>query len=182
MDLVRSVAELERAPDLHLARLLILLGAFAGRDGTNHVRGLTKLAKLDFLLRYPTMLERALIEKRQPASGLRLEVHERASVESRMVRYRFGPWDPRYRQFLNTLVARGLAHVATEGNTISIGLTKPGLALSQSLAESEVFATLARRARLIRAHFDITATNLVRFIYQTFPEVLSLRMNEKITP
>lgn len=51
MDLIRALAELEQNPELHLARLLVLLGEFGGADGTGRVEGLTKLAKLDFLLR-----------------------------------------------------------------------------------------------------------------------------------
>ena len=56
MDLMRTCVELERNDDLHTARLLILLDVFAGQDGTQTVDGLTKLAKLDFLLRYPANL------------------------------------------------------------------------------------------------------------------------------
>ena len=63
MDFVETVANLDQSPELHAARLLVLLDAFAesGQDGA--IEGLTKLAKLDFLLRYPVMLERALKAK-----------------------------------------------------------------------------------------------------------------------
>ena len=124
MDLVRSLAELEQAPELHEARLLLLLGYFAGNDGTGRIQGLTKLAKLDFLLRYPVMLERALEAKRLSAASVEIEPHERTSVESRMVRYRFGPWDHRYRMLLNILIAKDLVTVSIEGRTISIGLDR----------------------------------------------------------
>jgi hypothetical protein len=42
---------------LHLAPLLLLLDSFADDSRNPSVDGLTKLAKLDFLLRYPVMLE-----------------------------------------------------------------------------------------------------------------------------
>lgn len=60
MNLFLILADLEENDNLHLARLLVLLKAFSGRDGTKTIDGLTKLAKLDFFLRYPTYLERAL--------------------------------------------------------------------------------------------------------------------------
>ena len=60
MTLFEILADLEDNDDLHLARLLILLGTFVGQNQTGSVEGLTKLAKLDFLLRYPVYLERAL--------------------------------------------------------------------------------------------------------------------------
>jgi hypothetical protein len=106
VDVIEIIAKLDGAPELHTARLLLLLNAFAGEDGSGAVMGLTKLAKLDFLLRYPVMLERVLIARGRSVRDMRLEDHERQSVESKMVRYRFGPWDHRYREFLNILVAK----------------------------------------------------------------------------
>ena len=60
MTLLETSARLEENADLHIARLLILIGTFSGMKGNKTVNGLTKLAKLDFLLRYPIYLERAL--------------------------------------------------------------------------------------------------------------------------
>jgi hypothetical protein len=53
------------------------------------------------------MLERALKAKGRSTREVQVEDHERQSVESEMVRYRFGPWDHRYRLFLNILIAEG---------------------------------------------------------------------------
>lgn len=106
MDLVQTIADLDESPELHVARLLVLIDAFSEGDQIGAIEGLTKLAKLDFLLRYPVMLERALDAKKQSIRNVQLEDYERYSVESQMVRYRFGPWDHRYREFLNILVAK----------------------------------------------------------------------------
>jgi hypothetical protein len=58
--LVQAVADSENRDDLHLSRLLVLLGSADARKTTpatkaKAVEGITKLAKLDFLLRYPTL-------------------------------------------------------------------------------------------------------------------------------
>ena len=180
MDIVEAVANLDAAPELHLARLLILLNAFAGQERGDAVEGLTKLAKLDFLLRYPAMLERALAARGQSARQVLLEDHERQSVESAMVRYRFGPWDHRYRELLNILIAKGLAAIAVEGRKTVVSLTPGGRALATQLASDPQFEPYARRSALLKRHFDLTATNLMRFIYDTFPEVVTLRSNEAI--
>ena len=180
MDVVEAVANLDSAPELHAARLLLLLNAFAGEDGTGAVEGLTKLAKLDFLLRYPVMLDRALQAKGRSVREVQLEDHERQSVESEMVRYRFGPWDHRYREFLNILIAKGLAAVSVEGRTVVITLTAQGRTVAQRFAANPLFEPYARRSALLKRHFDLTATNLMRFIYDTFPEVVTLRSNEAI--
>ena len=55
--LVKAVAETENLDDFHLGRLLVLLGSADLRKNTpltkaKAVEGITKLAKLDFLLRY----------------------------------------------------------------------------------------------------------------------------------
>lgn len=180
MDLVETIAELDGEPNLHAARLLVLISAFAGPDQADAVEGLTKLAKLDFLLRYPVMLERALAAKDRSTRDVQLEDHERLSVESEMVRYRFGPWDHRYREFLNILVGKGLVAVSLEGRKVVITLTEIGRILASELIASSAFQDYARRSSLLKHHFDVQATTLMRFIYETFPEVVSLRSNERI--
>lgn len=180
MDIVEAVANLDVAPELHAARLLLLLNAFAGEEGEGAVEGITKLAKLDFLLRYPVMLDRALKAKGRTVRDVQLEDHEQQSVESEMVRYRFGPWDHRYREFLNVLIAKGLATMSVQGRTVVISLTATGRALADQFAQDQVFEPYVRRSSLLKRHFDMSATNLMRFIYDTFPEVVSLRSNEAI--
>ena len=56
---IRKILELNENYDLHLARLLILIKSLAGEKYLE-IKGITKLVKLDFLLRYPTVLEYAL--------------------------------------------------------------------------------------------------------------------------
>lgn len=180
MDLVETIAELDNQPDLHTARILILLSAFSENEQSASVEGLTKLAKLDFLLRYPVMLERALTARRHSTRDLHIEDHERLSVESQMVRYRFGPWDHRYREFLNILIGKNLITVSIEGRTVVISLTESGRTLASELKLNTNFQDYARRAVLLKRHFDLQATALMKFIYETFPEVVSLRPNERI--
>lgn len=60
IDYVELLANLDENPVLHEARLLLLLLAFAGDDNSGSIDGIAKLAKLDFLLRYPTLLKKAL--------------------------------------------------------------------------------------------------------------------------
>jgi len=180
MNLLNTLSILENSDPLHLGRLLVLLGAFAKREESGTIEGLTKLAKLDFLLRYPVYLEKALLKKNASLKGLNIIEHERKSVESAMVRYRYGPWDFRYRRLINVLVAKGLAYVVIRGKTIQIGLTKEGIDSAEALANQEEFQDIAQRASLLKRYFDIKGTTLMKFIYETFPEIGTLRLGEEI--
>ncbi len=179
LDVVEIVTSLDRDEDVHLARILVLLKAFA-RPDSPAIEGITKLAKLDFLLRYPSCLEKALLARGVSAKNIPVDDFDRLTIEARMVRYRYGPWDHRYRRFLNILVARRLVTVRTDGRTIQIDLTGPGIAVAEKLAEAPGFAKVFQRALLLRKHLDLKARALMEFIYDQFPELTSLEFNEGI--
>lgn len=180
MDIVRTLAKLDDIQELHESRLLILLYAFTDQNGDGTIEGLTKLAKLDFLLRYPVMLERALRAKNKSTKNVKLQGYETTNVESEMVRYRFGPWDYRYRNFLNLLVSKHLVKIITEGRKVVIILTKEGREIAEELIKNPEFEQYNQRSLLLKRHFDIKATNLMKFIYDTFPEIISLNSGKRI--
>lgn len=181
-DPLQVLISLEQDRPLHQARLLVLLRAFSGADNSKTVEGLTKLAKLDFLLRYPTYLERALVRRGGNSANVRVKSEERISVESKMIRYRYGPWDNRYRELLNELVGLDLVHVSVKGRTIHVGLTDRGLSHAEMLTSSPAYEDIQRRARLLKSKFNMSATALTRFVYDTFPEIADLRLREEIEP
>lgn len=170
---------LEADESLHLSRLIILLDAFGGREGNQAMEGITKLAKLDFLLRYPAFLERALVARKASDEAAKVEEFERGSVEARMVRFRYGPWDFRYRRFLNILVGRGFAEVQ-DGRPVRIKLTQRGRDAAKEFQKYEEYLPIRNRALLLKRHLDLSATNLMEFVYATFPEIVSMRMGETI--
>jgi hypothetical protein len=170
---------LEGDDSLHLGRLLILVDVFAGRRGDQTIDGITKLAKLDFLLRYPSYLERALVARKAPEAAAQVEDFERNSVEARMVRYKFGPWDYRYRRFLNVLVGKGLVEVK-DGRPVVIRLTPKGREAAANLLAQAEYKSVQHRAGLLKQHLNLNARGLMDFIYKTFPEVASLRLGETI--
>ena len=98
------------------ARLLLLIEAFSRRNKV--LEGRTKLAKLDFLLRYPSYCARA-VQIRRPELMDATKGPE-PDLESRMVRYRFGPWDPAYYALLGRLIGKGLVRPAPFAKGIAI--------------------------------------------------------------
>lgn len=181
LPLVRAVAQVERSDDWHLARLLILLRAASGKRKTKPVEGIMKLAKLDFLLRYPNCLERLLKVKDGDVEAAHIQPFERGNVEAKMVRFRYGPWDDRYRRWIGLLVARGLADTYTKGKTVNVGLTERGQNVAAQLAALEEYQDLAARSKLVvDAVGGMGATKLKEFVYQTFPELVDMRWGEEI--
>ncbi len=173
----------------HAARLVLLValcgkprsGGFAPLPG---IHGRMLLAKLDFFLRYPAYLKRAaaILGTRLSDEELGLapdsEVH---SVESRMVRYLYGPWDHIYYPSLAYLIGKRLVAVQVQHGTEIFYLTREGKEVSDRLRLEPEYAGLARRARAIHRLFsNYTGSRLKDFIYTNFPEVVNREMGAQI--
>ena len=104
--------------EFHAARLLPLLH-ICGTAG--RIDGLTKMAKLDFFVRYPDFFEaaRAVVEPAPQSTP----VNSAEAVESSMVRHHYGPWDKRYDQVLAHLEGRRLITVSKLKNSYQIALS-----------------------------------------------------------
>lgn len=180
--LIRETGRLEQSDALHMARLLVLLRAVGGKR-LKAVDGITKLVKLDFLLRYPGYLERALRSLGLDPDAAHVLPHERDTIESSMVRYRYGPWDARYRRWLALLEAKGLVSTTVVGRTVQISLTPPGIDAASQLAGAEAMRDIDHRSAVVaKAVGGFTGTKLRQFVYDTFPELTSLRLGEDIAP
>jgi len=179
-DLFNILSDLEKDEHIHLGRLLLLLDVFAGENHLGEIEGLTKLAKLDFLLRYPVYLERALVSSGKVMKKAAPQEYERKSVETKMIRFKYGPWDFRYRRFINTLIGMNLVYIRQERRTYFLGITEKGIEKANTLKSNESFGDLLERAKMIKSNFNISGTNLMRFIYRTFPEIGTLQYGKEI--
>jgi hypothetical protein len=180
LKIVHLAAEIESSDDFHLSRILLLLKACSKRSN-KPVDGIMKLAKLDFLLRYPNCLVRVLKELGSDSLAESIGEDERNTIEARMIRFRFGPWDERYRKWIGLLVARRLAQTYLDGRTVKVVLTNTGTRLAEELGEMEEFKDIAVRSKIVsKAVGDYTATNLKDFIYKVFPEITTMKWGEEI--
>lgn len=168
--------------EIHMARLLVLLKLFGGRWGKKPINGLTKLVKLDFLLRYPNYLDKSLKAIDIKTNKIKIKDYEKRTVESKMVRFRYGPWDPRYRHFINLLVSKELVDVNIKGRTIYVNLTDNGVVKANKLIDNPSFKEITLRAEILQQNFDRSGTYLKNFIYKTFPEITTLGLGEAIEP
>jgi len=170
-------SELYQPSEESEARLLILISAFSGPDRC--LEGRTKLAKLDFLLRYPSFLRKAL-EKRGAPQRVLESIDPVNDIDNRMVRYRYGPWDPAYFALLGRLIGKGLVVPAPYQRGIGYRVTPLGEQAGKTLAATLEWQEVAARARLLRGRFDLSGTSLMRFIYETFPEVAGASWGDQL--
>jgi hypothetical protein len=160
----------ESLREFHAARLLLLL-RFAG-ENQRQVDSLTKLAKLDFFVRYPQFLKTITKAPNTPL----------LAVESPMIRFHYGPWDKRYYDLLAYLKSRGLVNVERKGRGLSITLTQEGTDVTARLSRRSSFADLIAVMKEVKRQFGHwSGTRLKNFIYDKFQdEVAQLRRGEKI--
>ena len=187
LKILQLATAVENSDEFNEARLLLLLKAAAGKEETaKPLDGIMKLAKMDFLLRYPNMLVRALnvigeSKKSALADAAAIPEEDRDTIEARMIRFRFGPWDPRYRRWLSILVAKQLANVYREGRTVKIQLSQKGMALAGQLAEVEAFKPLAERARVVNSAVgNMPSTKITAFVYKIAPEIVNMKWGNAI--
>lgn len=179
--LLKAAATTENSDDFHLSRILLLLKAFQGRRKRHSVKGIMKLAKLDFLLRYPNCLTRALVAIGQSEDLAQIGEHESSNIEAKMIRFRYGPWDGRYRRWIGLLAAKGLVETYLEKTTIHVVITDKGLAVADIFSQEDEFKLIERRSQLIYKHFDgMSATVIKDFIYEVFPEIKTIKWGEEI--
>ena len=164
------------------ARLLLLIDGFS-RDskGPRSLEGRVKLAKLDFYLRYPKHLAETLRARGVSEKTRESLVQQDNPLESRMVRYRYGPWDPSHFAVLGSLIGRGLVEVVPSAATRALGYrtTARGAEFANRLREDGAFEEVTDRVSLLRTHLDLTGEGLKKIVYQ-LPDVSDAAWHEEI--
>jgi hypothetical protein len=158
--------------EFHAARLLLLL-KLCGTKG--RIDGLTKMAKLDFFVRYPRFFAEACEELGQIPESTPLP------VESAMVRYRYGPWDRRYYHVLSFLEGARLIAVSRIGKTFRLELTDQGTTAAAQLEKSASFSDLASQMRQVKKVLGAkSGSTLKKIIYKTFSNEVTNREHGEV--
>jgi hypothetical protein len=157
----------EDITEFHAARLLLLL---AHCGSSNTVSGLTKLAKLDFFVRYPKFFERIATHLNQQTTA------PLQANESEMVRHHYGPWDKRYYQILGFLEARGLIEVRKHNQSFDFELTQSGKSLAKSLSGEQTYRPLVAQMTAVKKLLGRKSGNQLKtLIYDVFDSEVGRR-------
>lgn len=165
------------------ARVLLLIDAFSRKGHNEQVRyleGRVKLAKLDFLLRYPRHLRRILLDHGARPDQVDSMDPGEAPLDARMMRYRYGPWDPSYYAVLGSLIGRGLVDVAPVGNGLGYRTSLAGARLAADLRADGSFEIIDVRLRLLRRFLDKSGNTLKSYLYE-LPEIADAAWHEDLT-
>jgi DNA-binding PadR family transcriptional regulator len=153
--------------ELHGARLLLLLKlcGIAGR-----IEGLTKLAKMDFFVRYPAFFERLAVPSAANAQS------RTSTVESSMIRHHYGPWDKRYYQILPFLEARDLISITKVGSAYVFRLTERGKRMAGELEKLPEFTGQVEQMKSVkRVLGQRSGTAIKKLIYELFDAEVARR-------
>jgi hypothetical protein len=166
------------------ARLLLLIDTFSYKaNGTpRYLEGRVKLAKLDFLLRYPRYLRRILIAHGAHPRDVETIDPDEAPLDARMMRYRYGPWDPSYFAVLGSLIGRGLVEVAPLSGPNGFGYrtSAKGSELAADLRSDEIFTRMNDRLKLLRRYLDLSGNTLKQYVYE-LPEITDATWHEELS-
>lgn len=160
----------------HQMRVLLLVAAVTASDGhSRKLDGLTKLAKLDFLVRYPALAPRVLNDLDATDSRLHTTRDADATdVEAPMTRYKYGPWDDRYYPALGALIGRGLLrYLKGRRGSVALAPTPAGRRRAEDLGNSDEWREINDRCYAIaQASGGLTGTALKDLIYRHLPELM----------
>ena len=165
---ISSALPAETVFELHAARLLLLLKHCGVRS---RIDGLTKVAKLDFFVRYPAFFRKAAL-----ALGETVETPTGSSTDSSMVRYKYGPWDNRYYHLLSYLESTGLVSIESVSRLYRISLTPQGEALAGTIGEDPSYGALIQHMKDVKRTMGSKGgTTLKKMIYQQFESEVGQR-------
>lgn len=171
----------------HQTRVLLLVNAVAAEPGhSRKLDGLTKLAKLDFLVRYPAFASHVLDTLSEGEPRMHIGSEDRSAptvVGDPMIRYKYGPWDDRYYPVIGALVSRSLVrYVKGRRGSVALTVTPAGKEFAESLAADPLWRELAERCEAIaQASAGLTGNAIKELIYARLPELMDRPHREVIS-
>lgn len=98
-----------------------------------------------------------------------------------MIRFRYGPWDHRYRRWIGLLLSKGLAETYVSGRTVYMRLTDQGKETAKEVAQDDAFRDLDERGRQVeKAVGSMAGTAIKDIIYEVVPELTGMAWGQEI--
>lgn len=158
--MMRSIVELsiyaDSNYDIEILRTLILLYAFKGRNNNGKIEGISRYANLDFLLRYPLTLHKALNILDIKNIELKILPYEAHTIEVSFIKDIYEPFGNNFRKIISILKSKSLIQIYVEKNKTFIGITNSGIDLVNSFQkENDAFKNTFLRANIIKKNLGL---------------------------
>jgi hypothetical protein len=155
----------------HQARVLLLVDAFTGRS--RGLYGLARLARLDFLLRFPPVLDYMTIEGVEgwPDAGQSLPA-ERLATDLALASARYGLWTDRYTLVVGALLGRQLVR-PTPGRILELLTTRAGRSVAADLVSTDDWRRTHVRAQFLHQRLNASAQRLDLLLRQALTRMTS---------
>ncbi|MCU6794855.1 hypothetical protein OB236_22335 [Paenibacillus sp. WQ 127069] len=157
MSLIEKVISLDERDELHVIRILILLHTLIGKKQDKTTIELTRLAKLDFLLRYPSALEKALTILNK-IKEVNITEAEKNNIETNMLAFRYSPWSGDFRRLLVVLSAKCLITWQRREKYLDICLTENGNELFLKLNIITEFSSMIKQSKALKTNIASLST------------------------
>lgn len=157
MSLIEQIIILDEQDELHIIRVLILVYTLIGSKNDKTTIELTKLAKMDFLLRYPSALDSALTSLNKN-KNLNITEAEKNNIETNILSFRFSPWSSDFRRLMVLLNAKSLLRWERREKSLDIYKTPIGLKLYQELLNFDEFKSMIQQAKAIKTNISTLST------------------------
>lgn len=152
--------------EYHAARILMLIlmcGTGDRQRKVPRIKGLTRLAKLDFFVRYPQHFKTAANYLNEDVE-ITLEENE-----SKMIRHHYGPWDERYYQIIPYLESKNLLYVIKKKNRYEFYLTEKGKKVAKKISSHQSNTQLVKEMQEVNSVFKgYTGNKMKELIYKLF--------------
>jgi hypothetical protein len=164
--------------EFHASRILLLIAICGKKDlerKQRKIEGFTKLAKLDFFIRYPEFFMKASYYLNK------IEKIKDITIESKMIRFHYGPWDKRYYEVLPYLQAKNLLEIQKNSSTYNFYLTDSGMVTAEKLMKSDSFIELVEKVKKVKEVFgSMNGTKLKELVYELFDEEVKQKKLDEI--
>lgn len=167
----------------HATRLLLLMLLAGKPQNKPKIEGRIKLVKLDFFVRYPQFLEKAvhILSANKYLEKIEHVLEKGPTVESHMIRYKYGPWDRRYYMVLAYLSGKALIDIQSKDGVDIYSLTDNGYWLVDDLIKLPEFETIIECCQIVGNLFGSQSGGQIKdFIYRHYPEVVRTPYNQFI--
>ncbi|MFC3750099.1 hypothetical protein [Paenibacillus sp. GCM10012306] len=174
ISLIEQVIILDERDELHIIRILILIHSLIGNKKDKVTVELTKLAKMDFLLKYPSALDSALtnLNKQKDVS---ITEAEKNNIETNILSFRFSPWSSDFRRLMVLLNAKSLIKWERRERYLDIYQTPKGLELYKEVLKYTEFKSMIKQSQAIKTNIsNLSGINLDSLLSKVLTE-LTLR-------